>query len=278
MKKLKNLKQWHTLESAAKRLTDSFEEEITPRDILQLCFEGQLKLSVILQGARFIEEFEYCPIPTDPYFQIRALIKSPYKYNEIDDEKSEEINSIARELFENSPPVLLQEQGEIKFLRGVYEIDSSSLEHHLLAELVSKETEYMNIDGWAVRGEGGEIYRNQLCRFSDEDIAEMGGSSDPYYPSDELPPIEYLVVQTKHLLELENSILHSDVTQSASMQEKREAVLAELIEESGTDSVKVLGRSGTWQVLSKMDKYLFGHRGEETINKFFNKQKLISYR
>ena len=47
MSKLFGLKEWLTLPEAARRLTDTFEEQVTDADVLRFVLDGRLKLSVL---------------------------------------------------------------------------------------------------------------------------------------------------------------------------------------------------------------------------------------
>ncbi len=54
MKKLFKLKEWLTLEDAAKRLTTSFEEEISEADCLQLALDRHITISVLLDSSVYV--------------------------------------------------------------------------------------------------------------------------------------------------------------------------------------------------------------------------------
>ncbi|EMH1415435.1 hypothetical protein RGJ02_003263 [Morganella morganii] len=54
MKKLFKLKEWFTLEETARRLTSSFEEEISVADCLSLALDGRIVISTLLDRSLYV--------------------------------------------------------------------------------------------------------------------------------------------------------------------------------------------------------------------------------
>jgi len=292
MDKLLKLKEWHTLEGAAARLSKKIGEDVSPSDILQLCYERRLKLSLLLRRERFVEEYSYCPLPDDGFYRFSALFELKFKIYEIDEDKQNIITEKAKELFNNKqPPYVSNEISEVIYLDGVYEIDINGIEDKLLAVILRQESELINIDGWSVLGVDGAVYRNRVGvlydEFDEEQLESMNMKSKPreYYPTDVLPSLEQFVIQTLHLIEFEQS-LQAGQEQQAKLQFKtvqfrREKVLSELIKQHGKAELILLGRLGVWQELTKMDGSLFPARdntGDSTVKKFFDNQKLIAFK
>lgn len=72
MSVLDTLKEWYSLEDAAKRLSKVFDDEVNEKDVLRFCSNGFLNLSVILRNTKVIAPLKYCPLPNSFYFIYRA--------------------------------------------------------------------------------------------------------------------------------------------------------------------------------------------------------------
>ena len=53
MKKLFKLKEWLTLEETARRLTTTFEENVTIADDLQLALDRHIVISALIEKSRY---------------------------------------------------------------------------------------------------------------------------------------------------------------------------------------------------------------------------------
>jgi len=107
----------------------------------------------------------------------------------------------------------------------------------------------------------------------------------PYYLLEGLPPIETLIIQTKHLAEFESKHIKKKLPKTLNQKNKtpskpkqRKTALEKLIKEKGEQYLKTLGRLGIWMLLHHRDNALFPPRdiADSTVNKFFSRAKLIT--
>jgi len=62
MSVLDKYKEWYSLEDTAKRFSKKFGEDVTVKDVLRLCIDKELNLSIMLRNTQAIEELQYCPL------------------------------------------------------------------------------------------------------------------------------------------------------------------------------------------------------------------------
>jgi hypothetical protein len=243
MSKLLKAKQWLTLEDAAKRLSISFDEDVTQKEVLQLTIEGKLALSYLLVGhAHLLVKDE------------NALYGWRYTKKVIND----------KVLTVNNNGLLRNVLSQV--VLGVTDLDSDQ---------VASDIYYW----WSVVDEGEEYRPIFIGR---EDV------NDEYFADkvSNIPlKLRWLVIQTKHLIEFEQSLLDEQDKQAKPIQQKiqsqREQVLTQLIKQFSQDKLVILGRLGVWQELTKIDKSLFPPRdnANEALPKaFFRLQRLISFK
>lgn len=73
MSKLFKLKQWLTLEDAAKRLSTTLGEQVTVADILQLALDGRLRLSVNFVNHAYAKCCKRVPIEEATYIEMPSI-------------------------------------------------------------------------------------------------------------------------------------------------------------------------------------------------------------
>ena len=222
MKKIFTLKRWLTLADAAGRLTESTNSIVTRNDILQLCLEGAIPLVWQLGGKAAIQLTSYTELinwyggtlddPTHqlPYFQMWAAYLS--------------------EEFKPAPPSFCtydrspRPAEEVEHLNGAYIVcldpfrDSAmrewlmhlitgSEEHTLLQNLVGAVT---------VQNEQGQKWSILKKRSNRDHTGDVNRVIRPphlrridindFYPTDEFPPIQSLVVFASDLARLETTL------------------------------------------------------------------------
>ncbi len=190
MSKLFKLKQWLTLEDAAKRLSTTLGEQVTVADILQLALDGRLKLSVNFVNHAYAKCCRRVPIEEATYREVPS-IKNPaitvrlYKGPRTDSEVFEYEDGLAK-------------------LIGVYNLSMVGAErldvnHRLQMETGGPVVTLINLDGPFVENGDGYIYQVREIHHDKKISAENS------YPAGGLPDDAVLVIRTSDITRFETA-------------------------------------------------------------------------
>lgn len=315
MDKLLKAKKWLTLEDAARRLSISFDEKITESDIVQLCAEKRLSISVCLTFSfAYSSGRRFCPVAVDEFIlnciasdyirkaypeQHDGLTHDDYYESLSDDDKQAVWLYAADTVYQWFDPEIIEATFRDEHrLKGVYEISSKSnprfynwimevsLKHESPIHGKECHTRLLNL---VLHDESTEVelvfVDNNETRFNK--IREMSGFEYDYkeYQNPVINELyDLLVIQTHHLLELEDYLLgesQHDYKPPLPIQKQREQVLADLLNEFGDKSLSSLRRIEVWRLLNGRDSELFPPRdnSEDSMLKgFYRNQKLIGFK
>lgn len=199
MKKIYKLKQWYSLEDAAKRLTQTLSEKIDTLDVLGLAIEGHIQLHWYLRHVSAIEvEFTTKEIPS---------------FKSLNSDASEDQESFFVNGFYPVNP-----NGKVSYLNGAHIIlleICGALSDYLRSHLTGTGGELISIDGFYIRDEEGKIW-NIVERFDEAHIKSMKKkkssdfgdyyNSKHYFPSGEWPDFSELGFTKTELEKFENKL------------------------------------------------------------------------
>jgi len=160
MRKLDNLKNWYSLQDAAKRLTITLGEEVLVKDILQMAVEGHLTLSWYMR---------HVPSqPVAPYTRICNWDKAMIQFSEFLGNPYDTKPNVLHVM-----PSLEILSDEVEYLDGPHTLDLEicpamkdwvvSLVHNTGGKLIA-------LDGYFVRDIHGSLWRI-MERFTKEELA-----------------------------------------------------------------------------------------------------------
>ncbi|MDC9588626.1 hypothetical protein PSI23_04690 [Xenorhabdus sp. XENO-10] len=224
MKKLFKLKEWFTLEETARRLTSSFEEEISVADCLSLALDKRLTISALLDKSSYAvkskvktttmrDQFSYCiKSTTSNGAFLKMLTGERFYTNEQLDCEYEKIERIG---------------GAFRLDSGIYDLPMIGAEeldvmHQFDLAQNRKPREYANIEGAFLNTKFGMV--NILASFNQLTIKYNGkemGVFDAvknefvdyndyfsfFYPDDGLGDVEF-VFRRENIEKFEQSALN----------------------------------------------------------------------
>ena len=233
-------KQWLTLDDASKRLSESFDEDVTPKDILQLAIENKLNISYLLSGRVDLlmrdEDALYGWLYTEAVINDKAL----------------------RIKIDGLIKMVLSE-----IVLGVTDIDS----------------DLYNSDGywWSVIDGDNEFRPIWIGRddIHDEYFVDKVENIPLKLRWLVIQTVDLLEFE-RLMLKAQDQKLKLSVPLTL---DRRKAELERLIENVGLDNLKPLGRLGVWQKLTEMNPVLFPVRikADETVKAFYNNNPHISF-
>ncbi|MEY8689642.1 MAG: hypothetical protein AB9M53_07165 [Leptothrix sp. (in: b-proteobacteria)] len=189
MSKLLKLKEWLTLEDAAKHLSNMFSEEVSVADLLQFCLHGHLTLSVnIINGAKAkfgkitpIEETDWTFLPG---FGDIDSIRVP--------------NGI---LIDSNR--ILKPSGEVASITGIYDLPMIG------GEALDVQHKYHQITGGpavTLHCLNGVFLKLDDIYYQMQDQFNKGKrSKSNYYPMACLPDDSIMVIRTAELLRFQST-------------------------------------------------------------------------
>jgi hypothetical protein len=187
MSKLSTLKEWLTLESTAKLLTDTFSEQVSVSDVYQLALEGRLPLSVRLL------------MPTNARHLVRAPISEA--------RRAPALNGGGDVLldFRLDDETILRQEGDRVQVVGIYDLAMLGAERVILEGLYARsigsaEPDMVSLEMVFLCDEADGFY--ELVNLFE---IEMGEGEEPVYgygSTSFLPADSQLVVRPKHVARL----------------------------------------------------------------------------
>jgi hypothetical protein len=209
MSKLFGLKEWLTLPEAARRLTDTFKEQVTDADVLRFALDGRLKLSVL-----------FANFTTARYGKVTPIEDASYR---------EFILGGKKTVREYSGPVFYtngKESHALNLAEGVVQVSGVYDLPMIGNEVVDVENkfrqlssipkiEYSGRDNFYIQGkEDMTLAMLMECVFGDGDedaierLQRLGDvpKIDDYYPASTMPTDSIFVVRALLLKEFEDSI------------------------------------------------------------------------
>jgi len=170
MGKLFNLKEWLTVNDAARHLSIAFGEDVTEADVLRLALDGRLRLSVnFVNGARAqcgkivpIDEARYREIPTLDGDGTLKLYEGPQLF------------------FEGRVISVVELEQEVCSLLGIYDLpmignERLDIEHEYQNLTGGPAVTLQSLDGALVEGRDGQIC--QLQESFDDNEYQPGSSA-----------------------------------------------------------------------------------------------------
>lgn len=183
MRKLYKLKNWYSLEDAARRLTITLGEDVSVNDLLQLTLEGHLPLSWY---ARHIPAQEVVP-----YTSVKKRDEYSRKFGLFNHKPNPETNAVIIDS-------RFERLSEVIHLNGAYKLDfglSGGLTDWVLALITNTDTEIVALEGYFVRDEKENLWRIMEARNTDypktyglnPDHSQYVIDDDRYFPRGEYP-------------------------------------------------------------------------------------------
>ena len=245
--RIKN-KDWLTMDDASRQLASLYQEDVCAKDVLQLVVENKLQISY------------YLPPFTDLLTKDEDTM---YGWSNTPIRKNEQVFTLK--------------------VDGV--VQSAIL--RVVFEQVDIDTDLIESEGcwWSVFDEQGIEYRPIDNKWREEEGEECFADKVENVPF----LYKWLVIERRCLLDFIHENLNSkqktpdgdNYTFKITIQQQREQLLAELINQREQADLITLGRLGVWKELTKMNSELFPFRdnsGDSTLKKFFDNQKLITFK
>jgi hypothetical protein len=193
MKKLYKLKEWYSLEDAAKRLTLTLNEEITVKDILQLFIEGHLELSWYMRNIHAQKVAPYTKILNwDKKFgTLFSVMHDEENQNYVKYDRSKVTHAVST----------YEDNSGIVSLNGIFNLDleeSSSTKDWILSIITNTINYSCPLDGFFVRDDKDNLWRimerHNFNPFEEGEYKKDDNKPimhrDNFFPSAELPSIE----------------------------------------------------------------------------------------
>lgn len=210
MSKLHKLKEWYSIEDAAKRLSVTFSELITAKDLIQLAVEGHISLS----------------------WYIRHVAASEVKFGRkkinLSLLDSDEVQDCIVEKF------FWAGNDYVDILDGPHHIlldHCKALSDYLLAQITNTGGELISLDGYYVTNGQGKFWN--IVEVFDEDSIEGDGyernlkiyHSSKYYPSGKWPEMSELGFTRGDIENFESSLFENTNVHNEMKTKEREAYL-----------------------------------------------------
>ncbi len=278
MKKLAKLKEWLTIDDAAKFLSISLAEEVERKDVLQLGLDGHLTLSAYFVNHAHGHYASDMDVQDAPVFVIDNPERNegiPRRYEKYESASAvpEEVQKLvasgeciigvsgdAYRATDGSTRVLVTEESDcLRTLRGVWDLtmigaEQLDVEHEVQQLTGGPDVTLVAIDGVVLRN--GEQFAVLYERFSDKQIkaseekyGEKRKWSDPsnWFPAGGLAVVDHaLVVRTERLTALIDSLSESSElaeVRESRLSDPRLKVIAALIEKSGINLSEPRGQA-----------------------------------
>jgi hypothetical protein len=266
--KLFKLKKWLTITEAAKHLSILFEEEVSEADVLRLCLDGRLKLSIYFPKIQFakLTKIELLNLSDFPEYETENVM--------IDIVDVETLSTIS---------------DEIHYLEGIFDVpmifgNRRQIERNYLALLGKSSVE----EGYGeLIVERDARYFELYTKFSEESLSPISSQQDGNYSIDyvkresakldyacalNFPEDSLFVVRTESLQAFKSSL--NDSTSNSDELDPRERntmlkIIAALLELSECDDYNGAGRSRTVKdIRTKADFLGLSIQKSETIEKY----------
>lgn len=208
MSKLFGLKEWLTLPEAARRLTDTFEEQVTDADVLRFVLDGRLKLSVLFANSTTARHGKVIPIEDASYREFTlGGTKTVREYSGpvfyTNGKESHALN-LAEGVVQISGvydlPMIGNEvvdvENKFRQLSGIPKIEYSGRDNFYIQ---GKEDMTLEMLMECVFGDDDEDAVERLQRLSDEP------KINDYFPASTMPTGSIFVVRAPLLKEFEDS-------------------------------------------------------------------------
>ena len=219
MKKLFDLKEWLTLEDAAKHLTILFGEEVKVSDVLRLALDGRLRLSVDFVNNTNVRTAKIVSIDEATFIDIPILQRKdaskpdPKNLQAVGHVKV--LNGIS--YFDNKV-INYDDDEKVYSLSGVWDLamiggERIDIEYKYHQLTGGPDVELLNIDGSFVVDEKRTVAMHLMKQFKefvyDKNLSPEKNDENRrrnYYPAEGLPDDSVLVVRTSALRLLEDTI------------------------------------------------------------------------
>ncbi|MXF07386.1 hypothetical protein [Escherichia coli] len=168
MKKLFKLKEWLTLEETARRLTSSFQEDVSVADCLQLALDGHITISVLIEERKL-------GMLCKEHSTDKEFLRDFIDFMKTRDDIPNEIIQIANDKIDSYPTTTsFRKYGKVlQISHGVYDLPMIGAErlhvYRLCAQLQGRETTTMiNLEGPYLKC--GDDFINILEPFNKNNI------------------------------------------------------------------------------------------------------------
>jgi len=216
MSKLFRLKEWFTLEEAAKHLSIIFGEEVTVADVIRLGLDEHLKISVVLVNGARVKVGDIVPI-------AEALIDIPQKIEEIVGPLNHPNKKMLLGTIISDSEVVDFSEKRTTRVFGVWDLPLIGGEVHDLEALYYQLTNGPEYDLGTLDGAFVEKPNSSpriICQlqehFEDNEyckqIPNPEDRYDPknFYPADRLPDDCVFVVRREAMIDLQNHMLRDE--------------------------------------------------------------------
>jgi len=225
MSKLFKLKKWLSLNDTAIRLSNSFEEEISVNDILQLALEDKIGLCWLLNNQLLCEaKYSLTLFLSDhDSMEFTENKKLPKKYANIVSEITDEFVFTVMPSCDIMPHMTTGLTNGLSIIGkpfkadGAYRIDlnTGAMKAYISDWLTGKDPEWIAMDGMLLRGNDNKLYQPvDLLPLSKEEQKETGKYSiydGSPYPTDNTPNLSELVVLREDIEKFEYSCIENDI-------------------------------------------------------------------
>ena len=273
MSKLFRLKQWLTIDDAAKYLTSIFDEPVNDYDIFRFALDGHIKLSVNIINGAYAKKCKVVSVENARTVKVdieeNGIFASLYKQKKIEIDKFDCILDLP---FRDNE--FLQKEDKIISIRGVYDLvmlgnERLDIEHEY-QQLTSRiEVTLVCLEGAYLQSpENGNIYELQ-DHFKD-DVKSMKDENN-YYPAGSLPNDVALVVRASAISEFIEAVSTDKKIDKPLSDKERETLLviiAALAKEAKVDITKT---SKAGELIASMTQQLGSSIGATTIETHLKK-------
>ena len=213
MKKLLKLKQWLTLEDTAKHLSLICGEDVSRADVLRLCLDGHLTISVNFVNHSVGRFGKVIPISEAQYLDALPVLKGLAAVDGT--------HKILKGIRYGNDKVL-ELDSEVSYLEGIWDLpmfgcERLELEHEYQQLTGGPEITLQSFDGAFVCSPTDPSIMVQLQEhFEDNEFdhrefsREVYHKAENYYPAGGPPKDSVLVVRIESIRELEESLSQTD--------------------------------------------------------------------
>lgn len=208
MNKLFKLKEWLTIDDAARHMSCFFEETVSEADVLRLALDGHLKLSVFLVNGAY----------------ARPCV--PVNIKEIEFDEMPSVGGIEAFKFAKNGRLFQDERGWFQVLHFISELESAvwdlpmtgderiDVEYRYQQLTGGPEVTAISLDGVYVAATNGSLHEIQTHLEDNEyfkgEIKKPLLHFENFHPAGSLPKDSVLVVRTRALTDFESLIQNSE--------------------------------------------------------------------
>ncbi|WP_135443231.1 hypothetical protein [Vibrio tasmaniensis] len=204
MKKIFKLRQWLSIDDVARRLSYICEEDVSDKDIVQLCIDGELDICWLVRHGWAREAAMYTSLIGGWFLEN---ITQDVTHKSILDYTLDELmtnyvcgpKAISLSIGSLSDPFRIEGPLKIQLNTGIFK-------DHLLSFITGTDSELVNLEGCLLLDSEGRYVQPVDFLTTNDGEAVFDRLAERAYPTDDLPEFNELVVLRKDLEVLEQKI------------------------------------------------------------------------